>query len=253
MLYVFCKTDFSRADLSGSSFKGANLQHSYFGAVKGADFTNADLRGGEDPSLVGNTLKNTVLADGVIKNFKMDGWGSLTIRKYEPLSENGEMISAKISDNDATISGEAKLELEQGSMFEVTNGKTLSVASDGKILINTDLGGSTIFNVNSNSGLVFEDGSTLTVNIVDDIITADTYKFVVMSFADDSRITGLEDFVKDKTLFLSLNNKKYDGVWGYAVRDNQFIITVGQIPEPATYAAIFGVLTLAFAAYRRRK
>ena len=249
---VFCKTDFTLADLSGCSFKNANLQHSYFSVVKGADFTNADLRGGEDPSLTGNTLKNTVFADGVIKNFKMDGWGSLTIRKYEPLSENGEMISAKISDNDATISGKAKLELEQGAFFEVVNGKTLTVASDGLIQIHTDLSGSTIFNVNSNSGLVFEDGSTLTVNIIDDIITSDAYTFAVISFEDDSRIAGLNNFVKDETLFLTVNGEKFNGAWDYAVKGNDLSISIN-VPEPATYAAIFGALALAFAAYRRRK
>ena len=249
---VFYQTDFSRADLSGCSFKNANLQHSYFSVVKGADFTNADLRGGKDPSLVGNTLKNTVLADGVIKNFKMDGWGSLTIRKYEPLSENGEMISAKISDNDATISGKAKLELEQGAFFEVANGKTLTVASDGLILIDTDLSGSTIFNVNSNSGLVFEDGSTLTVNIVDNIITSDAYTFAVISFKDDSRIAGLNNFVKDETLSLTVNGEKFNGAWDYAIKGNDLSISIN-VPEPATYAAIFGALALAFAAYRRRK
>ena len=249
---VFCKTDFSLADLSGCSFKNANLQHSYFSAVKGADFTNADLRGGKDPSLVGNTLKNTVLADGVIKNFKMDGWGSLTIRKYEPLSENGEMISAKISDNDATIYGKAKLKLEQGAFFEVVNGKTLTVASDGLIQIDTDLSGSTIFNVNSNSGLVFEDGAVLTVNIVDDIITSDAYTFAVISLEDDSRFVGLNNFVKDETLFLTVNGEKFNGAWNYAVKGNDLSISIN-VPEPATYAAIFGALALAFAAYRRRK
>ncbi|MBR4597274.1 MAG: PEP-CTERM sorting domain-containing protein [Opitutales bacterium] len=32
-----------------------------------------------------------------------------------------------------------------------------------------------------------------------------------------------------------------------------YLNVISQVPEPATYAAIFGALTLAFAAYRRRK
>lgn len=45
--------------------------------------------------------------------------------------------------------------------------------------------------------------------------------------------------------------------WSLASKDfsdNTLSFVVGsQVPEPATYAAIFGTLALAFAAYRRRK
>mgnify|MGYP001039668899 CR=1 FL=1 len=214
----------------------------------------ADLRGASfDKKSDGSPIyKNTIMSDGVIKNFSMASAAeSFSIRKYVS-SAHSSAIFAKISESDATISGEAKLTLEQGSFFEVTNGKTLTVASDGLIQIDTDLSGSTIFNVNSNSGLVFEDGSTLTVNIVDDIMTSDAYTFAVISFEDDSCIAGLNNFVKDETLFLTVNGEKFNGAWNYAVKGNDLSISIN-VPEPATYAAIFGALALAFAAYRRRK
>lgn len=245
---------FDYNDIGAWNLSGLNLQNTSFFASKiaGTNFSNSDLRGADISVTKGTaTYKNTIMSDGVIKNFSMASADeSLSIRKYTP-AEGGENISAKIAE-DAKISNGAKLTLEQGAFFEVANGKTLSVASDGKILINTDLGGSTIFNVNSSSGLVFEDGSTLTVNIVDDIMTSDAYTFAVISFEDDSRIAGLNNFVKDETLFLTVKGKKFNGAWNYAVKGNDLSISIN-VPEPATYAAIFGALALAFAAYRRRK
>lgn len=245
---------FDYNDIGGWDLSGLNLQNTSFFASKiaGTNFSNSDLRGADISVTKGTaTYKNTIMSDGVIKNFSMASADeSLSIRKYTP-AEGGENISAKIAE-DAIISGGAKLTLEQGAFFEVTNGKTLTVASDGLIQIDTDLSGSTIFNVNSSSGLVFEDGAILTVNIVDDIMTSDAYTIAVISFEDDSVISGLGDLIKDKTLLLTVNGEKFNGAWDYAVKGNELSISIN-VPEPATYAAIFGALALAFAAYRRRK
>lgn len=264
--------NFSNANLSGAKISGFDQSASKYAEVyssKNAVFFNADLTNAElsagilenvdfrganmTNTKIGESVsyKNTIMSDGVIKNFSMASADeSLSIRKYTP-AEGGENISAKIAE-DAMISGGAKLTLEQGAFFEVANGKTLTVASDGLIQIDTDLSGSTIFNVNSSSGLVFEDGAILTVNIVDDIMTSDTYTFAVISFEDDSRIAGFNNFIKDETLFLTVNGEKFNGAWDYAIKGNELSISIN-VPEPATYAAIFGALVLAFAAYRRRK
>ena len=245
---------FDYNDIGAWNLSGLNLQNTSFFASKiaGTNFSNSDLRGADISVTKGTaTYKNTIMSDGVIKNFSMASADeSLRIRKYTP-AEGGENISAKIAE-DAMISGGAKLTLEQGAFFEVVNGKTLTVASDGLIQIDTDLSGSTIFNVNSNSGLVFEDGAMLTVNIVDDIMTSDAYTFAVISFEDDSCIAGLNNFVKDETLFLTVNGEKFNGAWDYTVKGNDLSISIN-VPEPATYAAIFGALALGFVAYRRRK
>lgn len=245
---------FDYNNIGAWNLSGLNLQNTSFFASKiaGTNFSNSDLRGADISVTKGTaTYKNTIMSDGVIKNFSMASADeSLSIRKYTP-AEGGENISAKIAE-DAMISGGAKLTLEQGAFFEVANGKTLTVASDGLIQIDTDFSGSTIFNVNSSSGLVFEDGAILTVNIIDDIITSDAYTIAVISFEDDSVISGLGDLIKDKTLLLTVNGEKFNGSWDYAVNGNELSISIN-VPEPATYAAIFGALALAFAAYRRRK
>ena len=243
------------ADLTDANLMNADMTNVKLG---NADLTRTDMRGATTTGMFRYEDRfmrymNTIAEDGTIKKFAMvSPKGDFAIRRYEPLNEGEAIISAKISESDGIIKGKAKLTLEQGAFLEVVNGKTLTVASDGLIQIDTDLSGSTIFNVNSNSGLVFEDGAMLTVNIVDDIMTSDAYTFAVISFEDDSCIAGLNNFVKDETLFLTVNGEKFNGAWDYAIKANELSISIN-VPEPATYAAIFGALALAFAAYRRRK
>ena len=272
-------TTFSNMNLSNANFSNANLSGakiSWFDqsasryaevySLKNAVFFNADLTNAElsygilenvdfrganmTNTKIGESVsyKNTIMSDGVIKNFKADPASDIYIRKYTP-TENGEIISAKIAEEDATLNG-SRLMLGQGAFFEITNGKTLTISSE--IQIDTDLGGSTIFKVDGNAGLTFEHGAKLTVNLIGDISEEDAYTFTAMTFEDDARIAGLEDLLKDENLFLTVLGKKFNGSWDYAIKDNNLLISIN-VPEPATYVAIFGALALAFAAYRRRK
>lgn len=261
--------NFSNANLSGAKISWFDQSASRYAEVyslKNAVFFNADLTNAElsygilenvdfrganmTNTKIGESVsyKNTIMSDGVIKNFKADPASDIYIRKYTPV-ENGEIISAKIAEEDATLNG-SRLMLGQGAFFEITNGKTLTNSSE--IQIDTDLGGSTIFKVDGNAGLTFEHGAKLTVNLIGDISEEDAYTFTAMTFEDDARIAGLEDLLKDENLFLTVLGKKFNGSWDYAIKDNNLLISIN-VPEPATYAAIFGALALVFAAYRRRK
>lgn len=230
------------SDLTEASFGCANLW-------------NADLRGATLTNVVGNpNYKNTIMTDGTIKNFSMtSSEDSLLIRNHAITDGYGVIvISAKISEENVAISGGAKLSLEQGAAFEITNGKTLTVASDGMVQIDTDLIGSTVFKVDENSGFAFEGGATLAVNIIADTMTSDVYTIAVISFEDDSVISGLNDLVRDKTLLLTVNGEKYDGLWDYIVKSDGLYVSIN-VPEPATFAAIFGLLAFGFAARRNLK
>ena len=89
---------------------------------------------------------------------------------------------------------------------------------------------------------------------VDPIFNAGDYaSIIVMDWTDETKVVGLSEFVKDETLFLSLNGENFSGEWDYVIENNQFIINFAQVPEPAACAAVFGILALAIAAYRRRK
>lgn len=261
--------NFSNANLSGAKISWFDQSASRYAEVyslKNAVFFNADLTNAElsygilenvdfrganmTNTKIGESVsyKNTIMSDGVIKNFKADPASDIYIRKYTP-TENGEIISAKIAEEDATLNG-SRLMLGQGAFFEITNGKTLTISSE--IQIDTDLGGSTIFKVDGNAGLTFEHGAKLTVNLIGDISEEDAYTFTAMTFEDDARIAGLEDLLKDENLFLTVLGKKFNGSWDYAIKDNNLLISIN-VPEPTTVAAIFGALALGFVAYRRRK
>ena len=265
--------DFSGKNMQNVSFKGSNIENS--------NFTGTDLRGSnefneyytyDESTGLGSSIygyykiitKNTILSDGKIKDFQMKSASdSLVVRKYEEdyyyhdgqkyVSQTGD-ISVKISEADAEISGGAKLSLECGASFEITNGKTLTVASDGLVFISTDLDNSTTFKVEDASGLSFEDGAILTINLEFDAsaTAAGFYTFTVLSYADGSAISGLDSFIKNKTLLLTVNGKTFNENWEYTIENNQMLITAN-VPEPSFFAAILAVLVLGFAAYRRRR
>ena len=268
--------NFSNANLTGAKFDGLDLRSSrYAGAysLKNAVFFNAnltnanfsevilenvDFRGANMTNVeisssfpIKNPYKNTIMSDGVIKNFTMaSSDDSLTIRKYTPAANDDEMISAKISEDNATISGGVLLSLERGADLIITNAKTLTVASDGVMSIDTDLSGSTKFTVDHGAGLVFEDGAKLTINVMEDIVGGDALEFTVLSWYDDSYIAGLDTIKPNQTLFLNVNGAAYAGDWTYEIKGNSLNISIN-VPEPSTYAAILGAIAITFALKRR--
>ena len=197
--------------------------------------------------------KNTIMFGGKIQNFSMaSSADNFSIRKYTPATKGGATISAKFAEN-ASVSGNAILTLEQGAEVEVVDNATLSFGTESTLLVNTDRDGSTSLSIASGAGISFENEATLFVNIIDEnsAVNTDGFTFAIMNWNDDSRINGLYDFVLDKTIFLYLNGVAFTKEWNYIVKDNSLIITA--VPEPATYAAVFGALALALAVARRRR
>ena len=239
--------DFSGQNLTLANFKDAGSWN--------ANFTAADLRGADTTrsTRTGTEIyRTTIMTDGVIKNFTMtSSEDTLVIRQFIPQIGN-PMISAKISEANATVSGGAVLTLETGAALEVVNNKTLTIAGDGNLVINTDAAGSTSLHVESGAGLAFEDGAILRVNIEGVFSASDVSVLTIMGWEDDSHITGANLFVVDETIFLTVNGEAYSGDWDYRIADNQFQVFFGQIPEPAFCAVVLGVLALAFAARRRK-
>ena len=247
----FKKASLKNANFNNATLKGANMQKADLtNAILGnADLSNVDLRGATltDADSATAIYKNTIMADGTIKNFSMtSSEDNLLISLYDDI--DGEPVSAKISEDDARISGGANLTLAKNSMLDITNGKILTVASDGTIQINQTLTESTKFKVDGNAEMIFEVGATLAVNISGDM-EDDVYKIAIISFEDDSRIVGLSDLVCGETLFLTVNGETYKGLWDYELKNDGLYVLIN-IPEPATYAIIFGVLALGFAVRR---
>ena len=249
-------------DLSAWNFSGQNLQNASFNSnnseirtnLANTNFTKADLRGVDMRyGVIGNPIyKNTIMTDGRIENFSMSSVSdSFSIRKYKPASSGGALISAKL-DTSSTISGGSALTLERGADFEITNNSTLSVTQGSVISINTDASSSTSFSILAGSGLVFENGAILEINLEGIFTTGDSISFVVFDWENGGNFEVIGDFVKDESIFLSLNGEKFNGDWNFKTDGNNFIVNISQVPEPATYAAMFGIVAMFFV-YNRRK
>lgn len=240
-------------NLGGWNFSGQNLQNASFcgSDISGANFAKADLRGAEMTAVSGAPVyKNTIMSDGIIRNFSMTSAGdSFSIRRYEPDGEGGAMVSAKL-DTSSTISGGAVLTIESGAEFEVVSGAVLSVGAGSGIAINASLGDAAVFNVEDGAGLAFLGGSFLEVNVLGDFNGA--MRFDVIDFADVARISGVENLKKGETFILKLNGETFGGEWDFILGDGALTVVLGAVPEPAACAAVFAVLALGCAALRRR-
>ena len=193
--------------------------------------------------------KNTIMSDGVIKNFSMKSAAdNLTIRAYESVAR-ASAISAKIAEN-ASISGGAQLSLEAGARVEVLDGVSLAVERDSSISIETDLSDSTRLSLGENSTLTFGDGAILTIDLIGDFDPNATYTFALIDWVESSVVNGLDKLVKDSSLLLKMNGKDYAGNWDAVVGNSSLNIV---IPEPATYATLLGSLAVALAFMRRRR
>lgn len=249
---------FNGLDLTNWILRGQNLQNTSFNGANltGVNARYADLRGADLTGITGSPkTQNTIWTDGEIKNFSMESVDdSLTIRAYVPATSGGEMINAKIAD-DATISDGAVLTLEEGAILEIMAGKTLTVADDSEIVFNVDVASNnTKILLNSGSTLAFGADSKVTINLDGVISPEDSYTFSTIEAAADACISGADAISKDN-LVLNVNDKAYDSdKWGFNFDPTTGALTINvNVPEPATVAAIFGAVALAFAVYRRRK
>jgi len=256
--------DLGGNNLNGWDFSGQNLTEARFDNVRvdGTDFTGADFRGGIIDISNGTPIfRNTILDGygayvycGTIINFSMESADDvLVIRKYWSSKSGGFIVTAKIAEADATVSNGAVLTLDIGAELEVTEGTTFTLANNGNLVINTDAGSSTLLSVESGSGLAFENGAVLRVNVEGEFAPSEGEAIVVMSWADGAHITGTDVFTVNETIFLTVNGEAYASGWNYKVADNQFQIVFAQIPEPAFWAAVLGLVALAFAVRRRNQ
>lgn len=259
----FSDTSLAEIDLSGqnltnSKFRNADLSKANF---EGANLTNADLRGADLTDVSGKyTLKNTIMTDGVIKEFLMaTADDSIAIAKHTnktaSLSRmargfstyNG--ISAKISEADSAISGGAKMTIDDGGLLEVVDGKSLTVA-DGGILefnIGEDYIGA-MLSLESGSSFIF-DGGEIVINLSSALAENGMYTFELIDTLNGS-FAGYDSLANGGNIKLLVDGEVYGGDWSFAADASGLFVSV---PEPSTYAAILGIFALGFVIYRRKK
>lgn len=233
------------------------------------------------------TLKNgAVLTAGTMDLYTYDGLSNTAVFNIESgsvanvatLSPYGEVRGGTINVNNGTLNLSAGIVQSEpnGSQIyttklNVTNGGkidlngTLDVASvvadDGTIIANSIVvGDGRTLSVTGSSVIDTEllsvyDGSTVSLDS-NTILNIGSLE-VILSDLEEGTTYNLSDiFGDDTSIVLSAveNNITMSDMQGHSF--GAIVSGNGQItavPEPATYAAIFGAFALAFAAYRRRK
>lgn len=211
------------------------------------------------------TMTSAVILDGNVE-FKRPGGAHTTLNiGTDSNSAGGEAsFQVKGANNFASIwnatlfnasatGGKATLLIEgSGSTINVNSELKVygSGIVDGKIV-----GGELRFNIDD-TGI-----STLFANkfsVFEGIITVDFTKILLNEVESELTILKSNNSLADLFTNDSFNFIKRDESdivsWSLSEDSKSLIISyVSTIPEPSTYAAIFGAIALAFAAYRRRK
>ena len=184
--------------------------------------------------------------------FQMDGSGTQSIKIYK--AANGEqcglgdfadkkdMSISSVSVSSGTLIFDTEVAVEAVEM----NGGKLQYTSNEKAGSFTLNKGSIIYGGEVKTGflsIVAEE-----VNVYFDIDSFATEELSIFAY-DDSDIS-------EATIFNAFDAKTgnvIEGTFNISNNYGEGVITFTAVPEPATIAGIFGILSIAFVAYRRRK
>ena len=189
----------------------------------------------------GSTIKSTneYYKLGSIAGISVSGSGS-SIEVYNVVSKNeisvdsgAEIKANKVSASDIFVGSDSSLTAT--TSMEVEN--LLSVASNSTV---------------SSKKISFE---KLIVNFAEDFVEGETASVDLNSIFGTSTTVVLAALNSGKTFSVSDSHSEWnlDSVTFGSDGNVSFVIGSQVVPEPATYAAIFGALALAVAAYRRRR
>ncbi|MBO5781099.1 MAG: PEP-CTERM sorting domain-containing protein [Opitutales bacterium] len=215
-----------------------------------------------EESTITNTMElagNTILSksDGGKTNFYLSSYDTAVAgtAKFIVSGENNELYLNNFAVGKADLdSGSVLLQIE-GSTHNIsavnfamrtsglnTQAATLSFVSDS-------VGISTLqtTNVNELSGFIDVDFSKYVAQ------STDPMQFILISAENNWDGSNYETDSDNEYIKVSLANE--NDTWRTFMEGNNLVLeyTSAVIPEPSTFAAIFGAIALAFAAYRRKK
>lgn len=184
--------------------------------------------------------------------FQMDGSGTQSIKIYK--AANGEQcgLGDFADKKDMSISS---VSVSSGTLIFDTEIAVDAVEINGGALKYISNEKATSFSINE--GSIIYGGEVKTgflsitakeVNVYFDIDSFATEELSIFTY-DDSDIS-------EATIFNAFDAKTGNVIEGTFNISNNFgegVITFTAVPEPATIAGIFGILSIAFVAYRRRK
>lgn len=208
---------FQNVDFPTSNFTGANLTGGRFimSNFSGTNLESADMRNVKDfgSTFSGAIYKNTIMSDGTIENLSMQTADDKII-----VYGDAGGINAKIDADAEFLAG--KIELKDGGMLEIGDGVSLTLSDDVSIVFDANL-----------------------VEGINDLFVMGDDSTIVMS--------GYTSDEEAQAAFIGLFQDEEGHFADWSPDTVASIVTA--VPEPSTYATIFGALVLAFAAYRRRK
>lgn len=191
----------------------------------------------EDGSTIKSTNKYYKL--GSIAGISVSGSGS-SIEVYNVVSKN-----------EISVDSGAKIKADKVSASDIF------VGSDSSLAVTTSMKVENLLSVASDSTVSAEDISfeKLIINFAEDFVEGDSASVDLNSIFGDSTTVVLSALNDEKKFSVSDSHSEWnlDSVTFGDDGNVSFIVGSQVVPEPATYAAIFGALALAFAAYRRRK
>ncbi len=216
-----------------------------------------------------NVSEQTVeVYNGTLNLGGHDGGDTYTWTTYEEDTEADTFSYYEVSNSYTT---EASIASLTGTKITVSDGATLQIGTtnqlneDGSYSVvvvdatsDITLSSGSKMLMDSFASLSFESGATFTYDgatFVIDLTDFESNEY----FSYDLFTFGSEDEAKALLEYLGIEgNLEYTSVSDYVVTLSlsgaSIVITNGTaVPEPSTYAMIFGVIALGFAAYRRRK
>ena len=189
----------------------------------------------------GSTIKSTneYYKLGSIAGISVSGSGS-SIEVYNVVSKN-----------EISVDSGAKIKADKVSASDIF------VGSDSSLAATTSMKVENLLSVASDSTVSAKDISfeKLIVNFAEDFVEGDSASVNLNSIFGSSTTVVLTALKDGKEFSVSDSHSEWnlDSVTFGSDGNVSFVVGSQVVPEPSTYAAIFGALALAFAAYRRRK
>ena len=263
--YNVAKTEFLKNSSlrirTGSTFTSGETAEFSFAAS-----TSLDIAGTFN---YGNLTKNldfngtgTIWAKGVIvlnQGLNLKSGSTLRIAEGRSAYSSGAAIRKGTAGNGRLILSGGTLDIDTVDAVDVGIGlyththSTISVSADNSFQ-------SLYFNIASGLSLILENSAkasfrsiglyeTAYVDMTIEGFAADSVFFDSNYWWDTAQITAVD---KDNNVYQKDQLELVAAGEEFA-KYGKYVLSVKQIPEPATYAAVFGAMALALAVYRRRK
>ena len=224
------------------------------------NITGGTVRSQTNSAIAVNDNAKTLASSGIINisaGAKIYSGNGVAVDNESFITLSGGLLTINIEGADTEVNGRILDGINAVTDVNITN--SAAWVSEGSSTMDS----LTLDNANINFTFTATDdaitvgemstsgSSDVTINFSNDFLNDITDGFVFDT--DDAIIVGSGE--KDNINYIVLGQNKDGSTWDISDNgDGTYTITnINVVPEPATYAAIFGALALALAIYRRRK